>query len=75
VPWVSGFPEDSTDCSYTYVHSSYGLPGGRFDAEVTVQWVFEWWINDRPQGVFGELELSTPFEVAVAEIQALETGD
>jgi|GEM_PF-2507185 len=75
VAWVLGSPEDGTDCSYTYVHSSYGRPGGRFEASVSVTWVFEWWINDRPQGVFGDLEVSTSFVVAVAEIQALETGD
>jgi hypothetical protein len=74
VPWTQGLPVDGTDCAYSYVHSSYGLLEGRFDAVVSVRWVFEWWINDRPQGVFGELVLSTGFGVAVAEIQALETG-
>ena len=74
VEWMSGLSEDATDCSYTYVHSTYGRPGGRFAASVTVTWEFEWWINDVYQGVFGSLDLSTPFEVAVGEIQAVETG-
>jgi hypothetical protein len=74
VAWYSGAAEEATDCSYTYRHSSYGEPGGRFAASVTVTWEFEWWINDVPQGVFGSVELAAPFEVAVAEIQAVETG-
>ena len=74
VAWVSGLPEDATDCSYTYRHSSFGEPEGRFSAQVTVTWEFEWWINDVYQGVFGTLDLSAPFTVAVAEIQAVETG-
>jgi len=74
VEWTSGLSEHDTDCSYTYLHSSYGRPGGRFPAEVTVTWQFEWWINDVYQGVFGTLDRSTPFAVAVGEIQAVETG-
>ncbi len=74
VVWVSGLSEDGTDCSYTYLHSSYGEPEGRFSASVTVTWEFEWWINDAYQGVFGTLDLSTGFVVAVGEIQAVETG-
>ena len=59
---------------YTYRHTTYGEPEGRFEASVTVTWEFEWWINDRYQGVFGDLDLSTSFAVAVAEIQAVESG-
>jgi len=71
--WVSGASEDATDCSYTYLRSSYGELAGRFEASVSVTWEFEWWINDVYQGVFGTVDLSTPFAVAVAEIQAVET--
>jgi hypothetical protein len=74
VAWTSGASEDATDCSYTYLHSSYGEPGGRFDASVTVSWQFEWWINDVYQGVFGIVDVPAGFGVAVAEIQAVETG-
>ena len=74
VEWVSGASEDDTDCSYTYLHSSYGEPEGRFWASVTVTWEFEWWINDVYQGGFGTVDVSTSFVVAVAEIQAVETG-
>ncbi len=74
VAWRSGASEDDTDCSYTYRHSSYGEPGGRFEASVTVTWEFEWWINDVYQGGFGTVDLSVPFGVEVAEIQAVETG-
>lgn len=73
VAWTSGAAEDDTDCSYTYQHSSYGHPDGSFEASVTVTWEFEWWINDVYQGVFGSVDLSTGFSVAVAEIQAVET--
>ena len=74
VAWTSGASEDATDCSYTYEHSSYGEPEGRFEASVTVTWEFEWWINDVYQGVFGTVDLAAPFGVAVGEIQAVETG-
>ncbi len=72
--WRSGLPEDATDCSYTYLHSSYGQPDGRFAASVTVTWQFEWWLNDSYQGTFGTVDVSTDFAVAVGEIQAIETG-
>ena len=74
VVWVSGLSEEDTDCSYTYVHSSYGEPEGRFEASVAVTWEFEWWINDIYQGTFGTADVLTPFVVAVGEIQAVETG-
>jgi hypothetical protein len=74
VVWTSGASDDETDCKYTYLSSSYGEPEGQFEASVTVTWEFEWWINDVYQGVFGTVDLSTSFGVAVAEIQAVETG-
>jgi hypothetical protein len=74
VEWRSGLSEEDTDCSYTYLHSSYGQPEGEFDASVTVSWEFEWWLNDIYQGSFGSVSPSTGFAVAVGEIQAIETG-
>jgi hypothetical protein len=74
VAWTSGASETDTDCVYTYLHSSYGEPEGRFAASVLVTWEFEWWINDVYQGVFGSVDLSASFGVAVGEIQAVETG-
>jgi hypothetical protein len=74
VAWQSGMSEDDTDCSYTFRHSSYGEPDGRFDAEVTVSWMFEWWINGAYQGVFANIDRSTQFTIAVGEIQIIETG-
>lgn len=76
VEWRSGLSEDDTDCSYTYLHSSYGLEDGRFDVSVTVVWEFEWWLNGVYQGSFGTVGVSTDFALAVGEIQAIETkGD
>lgn len=72
--WQIGLPEDATDCSHTYRHSSYGMPGGRFEASVTVTWAYEWWINGAYQGEFGSVDATSGFEVAVGEIQAVETG-
>ena len=74
VAWFSGAAEDATACSYTYLHSSYGEDDGVFEASVAVTWEFEWWINDVPQGTFGTVAAAAGFEVAVAEIQAVETG-
>ena len=73
VEWRSGLEEEDTVCSYTYLHSSYGVEDGRFDASVTVVWEFEWWLNGGYQGSFGSVDVSTPFGVAVGEIQAIET--
>jgi hypothetical protein len=73
VEWRSGLSENDTDCSYTYVHSSYGRPDGTFDASVAVVWEFEWWLNGAYQGSFGTVDVSTDFAVAVGEIQAIET--
>jgi hypothetical protein len=73
VVWSPGASEDDTDCSYTYLHSSYGELAGRFEASVSVAWEFEWWINDVYQGVFGTVDRSTSFAIEVAEIQAVET--
>lgn len=74
VEWEAGLPETATDCSHVYEHSSYGEPDGRFAGSVTVTWQFEWWINGVYQGGFGSVDLSSGFEVAVGEIQAVETG-
>lgn len=73
VEWRPGLAEDATDCSHTYTSSSYGAPGGVFSGSVTVTWVFEWWINGAAQGTFGSVDVASGFEVAVAEIQAVET--
>lgn len=72
--WLPGMSENDTDCSFTFTHSSYGEADGRFDASVSVVWEFEWWINGVYQGPFGTVDVSTGFEVAVGEIQAVETG-
>ena len=74
VAWRSGMAESDTDCAYTFKHSSYGEPDGRFEAAVTVTWAFEWWINGTYQGVFRTVDRSTQFTVAVGEIQIVETG-
>jgi hypothetical protein len=74
VVWMSGLSEEDTDCSYTFEHSSYGEPDGRFGASVTVTWEFEWWINDSYQGAFGTVDVVGGFVVAVGEVQAVETG-
>lgn len=71
--WRPALPESATDCSHTYTTGSYGAPEGMFSGSVTVTWVFEWWINGAAQGTFGTVDLSSGFEVAVAEIQAVET--
>lgn len=74
-PWVQGLDPSASDCSHTYLDSSYGLPRGRFDASVSVQWEYEWWLNGAYQGAFGSLDVSTAFEVAVGEIQGIKTTE
>lgn len=72
--WEPGLAETATDCAHTYAHSSYGESDGRFAGSVTVTWEFEWWFNGVYKGGFGSVDLSSGLEVAVGEIQAVETG-
>jgi hypothetical protein len=69
-----------TACSYTYSQSSAGQPGGAYAASVTVTWQVRWtgWSPATGQvgGVLrGALPIAFPFELRVAEGQALVTGN
>ncbi len=70
----------ATACSYTYSQSSAAQPGGAYAASVTVTWRVTWtgWSPATGQvgGVLrGALPIAFPFELRVAEGQALVTGN
>ena len=71
-PWVPGAAD--TDCSVEFTRSSAGQPGDAFSGTATVFWQFRWSLNGADQGPFDELfEATTPFEIQVGEIQAVES--
>lgn len=70
----SKFTDESPTCGYSYFDSSSIAEGDRFHGSLTVDWQFSWWINITPQGTFGTVGISTPFEVDVNEIQAVEVN-
>lgn len=74
VAWQSGLSEDATDCSYTFTHTSAGLPDSRYDATATVTWVFSWTLNGVDQGEFGSFDATWGFSIEVGEIQVIEVN-
>ncbi|MCH8899433.1 MAG: hypothetical protein IH942_02930 [Acidobacteria bacterium] len=74
VAWQSGLSEDATDCSYTFTHTSAGLPDSRYDATATVTWVFSWTLNGVDQGDFGSFDATSSFSIEVGEIQVIEVN-
>ena len=64
--------EQTTDCSYTYTHTSAGQPGDAYQATATIEWSLEWTVTGAPGGgPLPALFTSTPVAVRVAEMQAL----
>ena len=74
VAWAPGMADSLSDCLYTFENSSAGQAGEAYEASATVRWVFHWWLNGVSLGDYDEFTLTTPFAIAVAEIQAIETG-
>ena len=74
VEWSPGMDDALTDCLYTFENSSASQPGKAYATSATVRWVFHWWLNGVSLGDYDEFELTTPFAIAVAEIQAIETS-
>jgi len=73
VAWQSGMSnEATTDCSYTFTHTSAGLPDSRYDATATVTWVFSWTLNGVDEGDFGSFDATSGFSIEVGEIQVIE---
>jgi len=71
--WTPGLAEDASDCVHTYVRSSAGRTGNEYELQVAVEWEYTWAIDTVPQGPFGTTTLTTPFNYAVGEIQAVES--
>lgn len=62
----------STDCSYTYRHSSAAQPGHAYPMTVRIEWNLSWVVTGAPgDGALPGLVTSSTVPVRVAEIQAL----
>jgi hypothetical protein len=67
--------QQHTNCSYTYVRSSAGLPGSVYRASVTVTWRITWTGSDGAGGVLDAgLALPFGFPIGVAQGEALVTS-
>jgi hypothetical protein len=63
-----------SNCSYTYVRSSVGLPGSAFQVTATVTWSGTWVGSGGAGGTLPALARSTSFPLRVAEGQAVTGG-
>jgi hypothetical protein len=61
-------------CMYAYPHSSRLAPGGRWPAELSIEWTVRYRLSDGRSGSLQRLTTTAPLSVAVQEIQALVTG-
>lgn len=65
----------STDCGFTFVHSSAGQPGDAYEGRLSVVWEVTWTSNIGAGGDLGEVTRTTVQDVRVGEQQALnESG-
>lgn len=66
-------PDDqTTDCSYTYRHSSASAPEGQFTVTTTVTWHVTWTATGiAAGGDLGQLSRTSATQVRVAEVQAV----
>lgn len=70
--WSWGLGDDvQSTCSFTYRHASSNQPGGRFDADVAVEWSISWASNVASGGALPPHTTSTPLRVTVQELHAL----
>jgi hypothetical protein len=63
-----------SDCSYTFVRSSAGLPSSAYRVTVTVSWGGTWEGSGGAGGTLPALSRSTTFPLRVAEGQAVTGG-
>lgn len=67
--------QQHTDCSYTYLRPSAGLPGNAYRASVTVTWRVTWTGSGGAGGVLDPaLAVPVGFSVGVAQGEALVTS-
>jgi hypothetical protein len=61
-------------CMYTYTHSSRLAPGGRWPAQLSIEWTVRYRLSDGRSGSLQRLTTAAPVAVTVQEIQALVSG-
>jgi hypothetical protein len=67
--------EQRTDCSYTYLQPSVGLPANAYRASVTVTWRITWTGSGGAGGLLdGSLAVPVSLTIAVAQGEALVTS-
>lgn len=64
--------EQTTDCSYTYAHTSAGQPDHAYQVTATIEWEVSWSVTGAAGGgPLPALFTTSPVPVRVAEMQAL----
>lgn len=64
--------DQSTDCSYTYAHSSAGRPDDAYQVTATIEWAVDWSVAGASGGgPLPALFTTSPVSVRVGEMQAL----
>ena len=66
--------EQSTDCSYTFAHSSTIQPDDVYHVEVSISWEVSWTSNIGAGGSLGPVTRSTSLDMVVGEVQALNVS-
>jgi hypothetical protein len=73
--WTPAAGDDApSPCMYAYAHSSRLAPGGRWPAELVIEWIVRYHLSDGRTGSLPRLTTSAPVAVTVQEIQALVVG-
>lgn len=71
--WSAEIDSEGTPCGYAFRSSTIDEPGGVYHGSATVNYDLFWSINGVDQGSFGTLQPSSPFTVAVSEIQVVNS--
>lgn len=61
-------------CSFRYPKSSFGQPGDKYQATVDLDWRIAWTSSSGSSGAFPTMTTRSPVEIAVAKLQAINSG-
>lgn len=73
VAWHRGMSDDATYCKHTYRHSSSMSPTGTYRLQVTIEFDVSWTSNVGVGGTLAGVSRTASRDVAVGEIQAIES--
>ncbi|MGH9117143.1 MAG: hypothetical protein ACRD0A_04480 [Acidimicrobiales bacterium] len=66
--------EQSTDCSYTFAHSSTIQPDDVHHVQVSISWEVTWTSNIGAGGALGPVSRSTSLDMVVGEVQVVNVS-